>query len=173
MSHSSSTKLPWWSSCRPLWGHKNIGVDISGVLVAPTLEIGQRIYQNLWRLCSLQSGSPSSIQPSTPTSNSQLTLGFSLHVLYHRPCLGWWPWQIVSGHWSVFEDAHFVACSKTISGEDTTELSLKNVVWLHDFPEDFTFDQGPQLMAKPKKSTRCSNNTSGVQLATNKTICLQ
>ena len=43
--------------------------------------------------------------------------------------------------------AHFVPCSKTISREDTTQLFLKNVVWLHSFPEDVTSDRGPQFIS--------------------------
>ena len=36
--------------------------------------------------------------------------------------------------------AHFVPCSKTISGEETTYLFLKNVVQLHGLSKDNTFD---------------------------------
>ena len=43
--------------------------------------------------------------------------------------------------------AHFVPCSKTISGEDRTDLVLKNVVQLHGFPEDATSDRGPQFIS--------------------------
>ena len=43
--------------------------------------------------------------------------------------------------------AHFVPCSKTILGEDTTELFLKNVVRLHGFHEDVTSDRGPQFIS--------------------------
>ena len=42
---------------------------------------------------------------------------------------------------------HFVPCSKTISGEDMAELFLKNVVRLHGFPKDVTFDRGPQFIS--------------------------
>ena len=43
--------------------------------------------------------------------------------------------------------AHFVPCSKTISGEETTDLFLKNVVQLHGLPEDITFDRGFQFIS--------------------------
>ena len=43
--------------------------------------------------------------------------------------------------------AHFVPCSKTISGMETTNLFLKNVVRLHDLPEDITSDRGSQLIS--------------------------
>jgi hypothetical protein len=43
--------------------------------------------------------------------------------------------------------AHFVPCSKTISGEETAALFLKNVVRLHGLPEDVTSDRGPQFIS--------------------------
>ena len=36
--------------------------------------------------------------------------------------------------------AHFVSYSKTISGEETSDLFLKNVVPLHGLPGDITSD---------------------------------
>ena len=84
--------------------------------------------------------------------------------------------------------AHFVPCSKTISGEQTTDLFLKNDVRLHGLPEDITSDRGSQfistfghdfykhsgllstcpqhtilkLIDKWSASTKSSNNTFGV-----------
>ena len=88
--------------------------------------------------------------------------------------------------------AHFVPCSKTTSREEMTYLFLNNVARLHGLPEDVTFDRGPQFMShfcknlgllwtcqhhitlkrmsEPRESTKSSNNTSGVQSATNKKI---
>jgi transposase InsO family protein len=43
--------------------------------------------------------------------------------------------------------AHFVPCSKTISGKEIADLLLKSVVRLHSIPEDITFDQGPQFIS--------------------------
>jgi hypothetical protein len=43
--------------------------------------------------------------------------------------------------------AHFVPCSKTISGEETADLFLKNVVRLHGLPEDITSDRGSQFIS--------------------------
>ena len=43
--------------------------------------------------------------------------------------------------------AHFVPCSKTISGEETVDLFLKNVVRLHGLPEDITSDRGSQFIS--------------------------
>ena len=113
MSQPSTTNFPRWSFCRTLSGRENVGIAVLGVLVAPTLEIGHRIYRNLGRLCSLQRKSPSSIRPSTPTSNSPSTLGFSLHGLYYRPSSGRWPclssrifWRGGTWPWWCHIDAH-------------------------------------------------------------------
>ena len=43
--------------------------------------------------------------------------------------------------------AHFVPCSKTISGKETADLLLKSVVRLHGIPEDITSDRGPQFIS--------------------------
>mgnify|MGYP000532974220 FL=1 len=43
--------------------------------------------------------------------------------------------------------AHFVPCSKTISGEETVDLFLKNIVRLHGLPEDITSDRGSQFIS--------------------------
>ena len=43
--------------------------------------------------------------------------------------------------------AQFVPCSKTISGEETVDLFLKNVVRLHGLPKDITSDSGPQFIS--------------------------
>ena len=43
--------------------------------------------------------------------------------------------------------AHFVPCSKTTLGEETTNLFLNNVVQLHDLPEDVISDRGPQFIS--------------------------
>ena len=43
--------------------------------------------------------------------------------------------------------AHFVPCSKIISGEETVDLFLKNVVRLHGLPEDITSDRGSQFIS--------------------------
>ena len=70
--------------------------------------------------------------------------------------------------------AHFFPCSKTISGEETADLFLENGVQLQGLPKDITpachLYTILKLMDKPKESTKSSNNTSGVQSATNKKI---
>ena len=38
--------------------------------------------------------------------------------------------------------AHFIPCSKAISGLETTNLILAYVVCLHGLPEDIVFDRG-------------------------------
>ena len=43
--------------------------------------------------------------------------------------------------------AHFVPCSKAISGKETADLLLKSVVRLHGIPEDITSDRGPQFIS--------------------------
>ena len=60
----------------------------------------------------------------------------------------------VSGHDTILvivnpfsKMAHFVPCSKTISGEATTDLFLKNVVRLQGLPEVVTSDRGSQFIS--------------------------
>ena len=43
--------------------------------------------------------------------------------------------------------AHFAPCAKTISGDETTTLFLKEVVRLHGLPDDITSDRGPQFVS--------------------------
>jgi hypothetical protein len=43
--------------------------------------------------------------------------------------------------------AHFVSCSKTISGKETADLLLTSVVRLHGILEDITSDRGPQFIS--------------------------
>ena len=151
MSHPSTTKLSWWPSCRTLWGRENTWVAISGVLVAPTLEICQTIYEDVWPLRSLQSGSPSAIRPSPGLLHllaipsppwASISMDFITNLLH------------VGGHDMVLviidqfsKMVHFVPCSKTISGEETTYLFLKNVVQLHGLSKDNTFDWGSQFIS--------------------------
>jgi hypothetical protein len=43
--------------------------------------------------------------------------------------------------------AHFVPCSKTISGKETADLLLTSVIRLHGIPQDITSDRGPQFIS--------------------------
>ena len=43
--------------------------------------------------------------------------------------------------------AHFAPYAKTISAEETTDLFLKNVMWLHGVPDDVTSDYGSQFVS--------------------------
>ena len=43
--------------------------------------------------------------------------------------------------------AHFIPCSKAISGMETTDLLLTNIVRLHGLPDDIISDRGPQFMS--------------------------
>ena len=44
--------------------------------------------------------------------------------------------------------AHFAPCAKTISVEETIDLFLKNVVWLHGVPDNVTSNRGPQFVSR-------------------------
>lgn len=44
--------------------------------------------------------------------------------------------------------AHFAACNKSISAEETAELVLQHVVRLHGLPDDIVTDRGPQFTSK-------------------------
>ena len=43
--------------------------------------------------------------------------------------------------------AHFIPCSKAVSGMETADLLLTNIVHLHGLPDDIISDRGPQFMS--------------------------
>jgi transposase InsO family protein len=44
--------------------------------------------------------------------------------------------------------AHFTPCSKSITVEDTTQLTLDGIVRLHGLPKEIVSDRGPQFASK-------------------------
>jgi hypothetical protein len=44
--------------------------------------------------------------------------------------------------------AHFTACSKSITAEETTQSILDGIIRLHGLPEEIMFDRGPQFASK-------------------------
>ena len=72
-------------------------------------------------------------------------MGLHLDGFYHRP-------PDIEGFNSVLvvvdrftKMAHFIPCSKAISGMETTDLLLMNIVRLHGLPDDIISDRGPQF----------------------------
>ena len=111
-----TTNLSRWSSCQPLWGRENTRVTISGFLVVPTLEICLKEFIKKCDVCACSKAA------------------------HHRPYGLLHPLPIPSRPWaSLFMDfindlphvgchdtvlvAHFVQCSKTISGGDDKPFS--------------------------------------------------
>jgi hypothetical protein len=45
------------------------------------------------------------------------------------------------------EMAHFIPCSKAISGVATANLIVENVVRLHGLPDDIVSDRGPPFIS--------------------------
>ncbi len=39
--------------------------------------------------------------------------------------------------------AHFTPCSKSITVEETSQLILERIVWLHGLPEEIVSNKGP------------------------------
>ena len=138
MSHLGTTKLSWWPPCQPLWGRENNGVSISRVLVARTLEISQSIYQDMWRLRSLQRGSPWAIRPSPPAPNSKSTLGLPLHGLYKRPPSCRLPWHGASGSLCPMFQNHF--------GRRRQTFFLKMLFYYTTYPR-ITSNRGSQIIS--------------------------
>ena len=42
---------------------------------------------------------------------------------------------------------HFILCSKAISGMETADLVLTNIVRIHGSPDDIISDRGPQFLS--------------------------
>ena len=123
-----------------LGGCKNIRFDISGVLMALTLEIVKEFIKTC-DICvhskAAQHHPYGLLHPLPLPTRPWASL--SVDFIADLPCIGDRDMVLVIVD-RFSKMAHFVPCLKTTSGEETIDLFLNNVVRLHGLPEDVTSD---------------------------------
>ena len=117
--------------------HKNPRISLSRILVTSTMEVCQRIHQYIYTCAwsKVEHHQPYGFLQPQPIL-SQPWMSISMYFITHLPLVD--RFDPLVHYFTIM--AHFSPSINSVLEEETIDLFLKNVIWLHGLLDDITWN---------------------------------